>query len=127
MSGLHPTPAEMEHSTLIIGMTGSGKSEGMKVEAADTRDAREYAQVVIDGQGKLVEEILADNVAKGHEAGTEYLVLADDKVVGLEFLKWSTATGLQRDLEDDRGTVPNPTEHYGERDLTVDVTASAPS
>jgi hypothetical protein len=51
--GLLPDDSSAEPSRLIIGSTGSGKSEGELVDLVRIADQRKYAVILLEGHGPL--------------------------------------------------------------------------
>lgn len=88
-------------SVVIVGETGSGKSEFAKVKAKWLRDSDSTFQFTADGKGTTVDEIFAQDVADGYEQRVIYHALASPIVLGLDLLKWSEASGYVKEIEDD--------------------------
>ncbi len=68
-SRLHAPP---ETSRLIVGSTGSGKSEGELVDLARLADRGDCAVVLLDGHGPLALRAAGHWAARGHEARMVY-------------------------------------------------------
>ena len=88
-------------SALTIGATGSGKSEFAKYKARWLAEMGKYFQFTADGKGATAEEIFAHEVDAGREHRVIYHVLAAPFVLGVDLLKWSEASGYQKEIEDD--------------------------
>lgn len=81
-----------ESSRLIVGSTGSGKSEGELVDLARLADRRDYAVVLLDGHGPLAWRTLGNWVARRHESRIVYEPIHDTRrVLGWNLLPPSLA------------------------------------
>lgn len=60
-------PAPSEASRLIVGSTGSGKSEGELRDLIRLAKRRDYAVVLLDGHGPLAATAAGHWAARGHE------------------------------------------------------------
>jgi hypothetical protein len=91
-----------ETSRLIIGATGSGKSEGELVDLVRLADERRSAVVLLDGHGPLALAAAGHWEARGHETRMVYEPLrATDRVLTWAMLPRSDATDLtDRRLEE---------------------------
>ncbi len=91
-----------EPSRLIVGSTGSGKSEAELVELVRLAHRRDCAVVLLDGHGPLAFAAAGHWAARGHETRMVYEPLADtERVLCWPMLPKSSAPGLpQRLLED---------------------------
>src|SRR4051794_31214993 len=76
---LHPlrlfswlSAAHAEPSRLIVGSTGSGKSEGELVELVRLAKRRDCAVVLLDGHGPLAFRTAGHWAARGHESRIVY-------------------------------------------------------
>ncbi len=100
-SRLYHPPAP-ETSRLIVGSTGSGKSEGEMVELVRLADRAAAAIVLLDGHGPLAFRTAGHWVARGHTARVVYEPLhRTDRVLCWNMLPRSTAADpSQRLLED---------------------------
>ena len=96
-------PARAETSRLIIGSTGSGKSEGELVELVRLAGRRDHAVVLLDGHGPLAFRTAGHWQARGHECRMIYEPLhATDRLLCWNMLPKSTAAVLsQRRIEDE--------------------------
>src|ERR1700730_130715 len=80
-----------ESSRLIVGSTGSGKSEGELVDLVRLADRRNCAVVLLDGHGPLAFAAAGHWVARGHEARIVYEPLdATDRVLCWDILPHAT-------------------------------------
>lgn len=95
-------PRNVEASRLIIGSTGSGKSEGELVELVRLADRRDHAVVLLDGHGPLAFNTAGHWFARGHAERLIYEPLrATDRVLCWDMLPRSGASSLSdRRLED---------------------------
>lgn len=95
-----PTPPET--SRLIVGSTGSGKSEGELVDLVRLADGRGHAVVLLDGHGTLAFSAAGHWAARGHEGRVVYEPLAaTDRVLCWDMLPRSlSADPRRRRLED---------------------------
>lgn len=100
--GLFPAVPSAETARLIIGSTGSGKSEGELVELVRIADRKDYAIVLLDGHGPLAFRAAGHWVARGHEHRLLYEPLkATDRVLAFPlYVKSSAATPAARRIED---------------------------
>src|SRR4051812_5053095 len=90
--GLLSAIPSVETSRLIIGSTGSGKSEGELVDLVRIADKRAYAVVLLDGHGPLAFRAAGHWIGRGHEDRLVYEPLrATDRVLCWPFLLKSTA------------------------------------
>lgn len=81
-----------EPSRLIVGSTGSGKSEGELVDLVRLADRRDCAVVLLDGHGPLAFRAAAHWAARGHEGRLVYEPLdATDRVLCWDVLARSDA------------------------------------
>src|SRR5207248_2521965 len=94
--------AVAEPSRLIIGSTGSGKSEGALVDLVRLARRGDYAVVLLDGHGPLAFRAAGQWAARGHEARMVYEPLnATERVLCWTMLPTSAAPSLsQRVIED---------------------------
>ncbi len=98
--GSHP-----ETSRLIIGSTGSGKSEGELVDLVRLARRRDYAVVLLDGHGPLAFRTAGHWGARGHENRIVYESLhAVDRVLCWNILPRSSAPTLSQRLIEDAET-----------------------
>ena len=90
-------------SRLIVGSTGSGKSEGEMVELIRLADRGDCAVVLLDGHGPLALRTAGHWAARGHEARIVYEPLhATDRVLCWDMLPKSTSPDpSRRRIEDD--------------------------
>src|SRR5438874_2643665 len=97
-----PTRSQAEPSRLIVGSTGSGKSEGELVELVRLAERADCAVVLFDGHGPLAFQAAGYWAARGHEQRLVYEPLhAIDRVLCWNMLPKSAATELsQRRIED---------------------------
>src|SRR3954469_16042094 len=65
-------PGPPESSRLIVGSTGSGKSEGELNELVRLADRRDCAVVLLDGHGPLALAAAGHWAARGHEPRLVY-------------------------------------------------------
>jgi hypothetical protein len=97
--------SSVETSRLIVGSTGSGKSEGELVDLVRLADRREYAVVLLDSHGPLAFRAAGLWGAHGHEPRMVYEPLdATDRVLCWHMLPRSTAPGLSQRLIEDAET-----------------------
>jgi hypothetical protein len=81
-----------ESSRVIIGSTGSGKSEGELVDLVRVADRRDCSVVLLDGHGPLAAAAAGHWAARGHEARIVYEPLdATDRVLAWEMLPQPTS------------------------------------
>src|SRR5437762_10831609 len=91
-----------ETSRVIIGSTGSGKSEGELVDLVRLADRHEYAVVLLDGHGPLAFRAAGHWSARGHEPRIVYEPLeATGRVLCWHMLPRSDAADLSRRRIDD--------------------------
>lgn len=102
LPGIHRSSFAAETSRLIVGSTGSGKSEGELVELVRLADRRNCAVVLFDGHGPLAFRTTGHWASRGHESRMVYESLQDfDRVLSWNMLPRSTAIALsQRRIED---------------------------
>ena len=94
-----------ETSRLIVGSTGSGKSEGELVDLVRLAARGDYAVVLLDGHGPLAFRAAGHWAARGHEARMVYEPLdATDRVLCWNMLPRSAATTPSRRLIEDAET-----------------------
>jgi hypothetical protein len=87
----------VETSRLIVGSTGSGKSEGELVDLVRLADERGYAVVLLDGHGPLALSAAGHWAARGHTARMVYEPLeATDRVLCWHMLPRSAETDLSK-------------------------------
>jgi len=104
VSTLHP-PFSAESSRLIVGSTGSGKSEGELVELIRLAGQETHAVILLDGHGPLALRAAGHWGVRGHEARMIYEPLdAIDRVLCWHMLPRSTAPDLSRRLIEDAET-----------------------
>ncbi|HYH66812.1 MAG TPA: hypothetical protein VD866_19115 [Urbifossiella sp.] len=91
-----------ETSALVVGSTGSGKSEGELVDLVRLADRRDCAVVLLDGHGPLAFAAASHWAARGHEPRIVYEPLdATDRVLGWGVLpRGSFADPARQRLED---------------------------
>src|SRR5205807_3417881 len=91
-----------EPSRVIIGSTGSGKSEGELVDLVRLADRRDCAVVLLDGHGPLAFAAAGHWAARGHETRLVYEPLhAVDRVLAWDMVPKSSASNpSRRRLED---------------------------
>lgn len=91
-----------EQSSLVVGATGSGKSEGELVDLVRLADRRDCAVVLLDGHGPLAFAAAGHWAARGHEPRIVYEPLdATDRVLGWGVLPHgSFADPARQRLED---------------------------
>jgi hypothetical protein len=91
-----------ETSRVVVGSTGSGKSEGELVDLVRLADRRDCAVVLLDGHGPLAFAAAGHWAHRGHEARLVYEPLdATDRVLTWEMVPPSTtADHSRRRLED---------------------------
>ena len=65
-------PPEPESSRVIVGSTGSGKSEGELVDLVRLADNGRHAVVLLDGHGPLAFRAAGHWLSRGHEARLVY-------------------------------------------------------
>lgn len=95
----HLTAPLPELSRVIVGSTGSGKSEGELIELVQLADRRDHAIVLLDGHGPLAFRAVGHWAARGHEPRLVYEPLnATDRVLGWEMLPRSAASDPSRRL-----------------------------
>jgi hypothetical protein len=81
-----------ETSRLIVGSTGSGKSEGELVDLVRLAEERRSAVVLLDGHGPLAMQAVGHWEARGHEGRMVYEPLkATDRALCWDMLPRSTA------------------------------------
>ena len=103
-SRLFPRPAP-ETSCLIVGSTGSGKSEGELVNLVRLADRNEAAIVVLDGHGSLAFKTTGHWIARGYQARLVYEPLhATTRVLCWNMLTRSAAADPSRRLLEDAET-----------------------
>src|ERR1700730_8056798 len=92
-----------ETSRLIVGSTGSGKSEGELVDLVRLADRRDHAVVLLDGHGPLAFRAAGHWHARGHESRLIYEPLhATDRVLCWHMLPNSAASTVsQRRIADE--------------------------
>src|SRR5205085_9780553 len=91
----HAFGREPETSRLIVGSTGSGKSEGELRDLVRLADARRGAIVLLDGHGPLAFKAAGHWEARGHEARMVYEPLrATSTVLCWNMLPRSQAASL---------------------------------
>ncbi len=101
-----PSRAPVETSRLIVGSTGSGKSEGELADLVRLAGRQEHAIVLLDGHGPLALRAAGHWAARGHEARIVYEPLdATDRVLCWHMLPRSDAADLSRRRIDDAETV----------------------
>jgi hypothetical protein len=94
-----------ETSRLIVGSTGSGKSEGELVDLMHLAGRRDCAVVLLDGHGPLAFRAAGHWAARGHEARIVYEPLGEvDRVLCWDMLPRSTASALSRQRIEDAET-----------------------
>ena len=102
--GLIPRPRRtgLETSRLIVGSTGSGKSEGELADLIGLAHRGDHAVVLLDGHGPLAFRTAGHWAARGHEGRLVYEPLdATDRVLGWNMFHRSAApTPSQRLLAD---------------------------
>lgn len=82
----------VEPSRLVVGSTGSGKSEGELVELVRLADREDHAVVLLDGHGPLALHTAGRWIARGHMDRLVYEPLhATDRVLCWDMLPRSTA------------------------------------
>src|SRR6476659_7548173 len=83
-----------ETSRLIVGSTGSGKSEGELVDLVRLAGRREHAVILLDGHGPLAFAAAGHWAARGEEARIVYEPLhVTDRVLCWNMLVISTQMG----------------------------------
>ncbi len=99
---VHTSRSLPETSRLIVGSTGSGKSEGELVDLVRLADRRDFAIVLLDGHGPLAFRTAGHWAARGYEARIVYEPLdATERVLCWRMLPTSAATTFsQRRLAD---------------------------
>src|SRR5438132_13235801 len=96
---VHRSHSRAETSRLIVGSTGSGKSEGELVDLVRLAQRRDCAVVLLDGHGPLAFRAAGLWVARRHEARMVYEpVDATDRVLCWNMLPKSTAPTLSQRL-----------------------------
>lgn len=94
-----------ETSRLVVGSTGSGKSEGEMVDLVRLADTAQAAVVVLDGHGPLALKTAGHWLARGHEPRLVYEPLhATARVLCWNMLTRSAAADPSRRLLDDAET-----------------------
>ncbi|HYH65698.1 MAG TPA: type IV secretory system conjugative DNA transfer family protein [Urbifossiella sp.] len=94
-----------ETSRLIVGSTGSGKSEGELVDLVRLAERRDCAVVLLDGHGPLALRTAGHWIPRGHEARLVYEPLdATDRVLCWDMLPRSYAANPSRRLLEDAET-----------------------
>ncbi len=101
--GISRRAAGAAASRLIVGSTGSGKSEGEMVELVRSAERRDCAVVLLDGHGPLALRTAGHWAARGHEARIVYEPLhATDRVLCWDMLPKSVSPDpSRRRIEDD--------------------------
>lgn len=95
----------LESSRLIVGSTGSGKSEGELVDLVRIADQERYAVVLLDGHGPLAFRAAGHWIARGHADRLIYEPLrATDRVLCWPLLLKSSAWSLSDRKIDDAET-----------------------
>src|SRR4051812_39230253 len=90
----HPSP---EVSRVLVGSTGSGKSEGELADLIRLGRRGDYAVVLLDGPGPLAFAAAGHWAARGLEDRLAYEPLdATDRVLGWHMLPRSSALTLSR-------------------------------
>src|SRR3954470_22761183 len=90
-----------EVSRLIVGSTGSGKSEGELVELVRLAGRRDHAVVLLDGHGPLAFSVAGHWAARRHAARMVYEPLhAIDRVLCWQMLPISSAANPSQRLLD---------------------------
>src|SRR3954469_16077614 len=90
-------PGPPESSRLIVGSTGSGKSEGELVDLVRLADRRDCAVVLLDGHGPLAFAAAGHWAHRGHAAPGVYEPLdATDRVLAWEMAPPSAASDRSR-------------------------------
>jgi hypothetical protein len=86
-----------ETSRLVVGSTGSGKSEGELVDLVRLADRGDHAVILLDGHGPLALSAAGHWSARGHESRLVYEPLdATDRVLCWDMLPRSTAVDPRR-------------------------------
>ena len=113
--------AAPETSRLIVGSTGSGKSEGELVDLVRLAHDRDHAVVLLDGHGPLAFAAAGHWTARGHQQRLIYEPLdATDRVLCWEMLPRSIATDPLRRLLDDAETREDVAQcFYTQRNLAT--------
>jgi hypothetical protein len=94
-----------ETSRMIVGSTGSGKSEGELVDLLRLAGRRDYAVVLLDGHGPLALRAAGHWAARGHEQRMIYEPLAStERVLCWHMLPRSAAPSLSQRLIEDAET-----------------------
>ncbi len=94
-----------ETSRLVVGSTGSGKSEGELVELVRLADRGDHAVILLDGHGPLAFAAAGHWIVRGHEPRLVYEPLdATDRVLCWEMLPRSTSADLRRRRLEDAET-----------------------
>src|SRR3954464_14321893 len=95
-------PPGNEQSRLIVGSTGSGKSEGELVDLVRLAGRGDHAVVLLDGHGPPAFRPAAHRGARGHHPRLVYEPLdAIDRVLCWNMLPRSAAAELPRRLIED--------------------------
>src|SRR5213080_1402642 len=88
-------PIDAEPSRVIVGSTGSGKSEGELRDLLRLARRRDCAVVLLDGHGPLAFRAAGHWAARGHEDRLVYEPLdATDRVLSWSMLPRSAAPSL---------------------------------
>ena len=99
----HERPAEL--SRVIVGSTGSGKSEGELVDLVRLADRSDYTVVLLDGHGPLARAAAGHWASRGHESRLVYEPLsATDRVLAWDMLPPSRDSDHSRRLLEDAET-----------------------
>ncbi len=97
--------ARAETSRVIVGSTGSGKSEGELIDLVRLAERRDCAVVLLDGHGPLAVAAVGHWALKGHERRVVYEPLdATDRVLAWDMLPPSRAADRSRRLLEDGET-----------------------
>lgn len=93
---------QAETSRVIVGSTGSGKSEGELVDLVRLADRGDCAVVLLDGHGPLAFRAAGHWAHRGHEGRIVYEPLdATDRVLAFEMMPQSSASdAFRRSLDD---------------------------
>lgn len=90
-------PGGVETSRIVVGSTGSGKSEAELVDLVRLADRRDCAVVLLDGHGPMAVSALGHWAHRGHEGRIVYEPLdATDRVLALGMLPASAADDPSR-------------------------------
>src|SRR3954464_14397545 len=90
-------PPGNEQSRLIIGSTGSGKSEAELVDLVNLAKRGDHAVVLLDGHGPLAFRAAGHWAARGHEGRLVYEPLsATDRTLCWDMLPRSTHVDASR-------------------------------